>query len=179
MAPLGAMFLACLRIGMLSFGGGLSGWLYREFVERQGWISDEDFASSLAISQMLPGANVVNLVICMGEQLRGPLGAAACIAGFLVGPFFGVIALSALVDTMNDATWLQSLLSGIAYTAIGLLLIICWRGIGRVRKLTSQLAMIAAVAIAVGILKWPLMLVVAVAAPINIFFAWHRVGRNE
>lgn len=178
-ASLPALFLACLKIGMLSFGGGLSGWLYREFVEQQGWITDEDFASSLAISQMLPGANVVNLVICMGEQLRGPPGAAACIAGFLVGPFFGVIALSALVDTMMGATWLQSVLDGIAYTAIGLLLIICWRGIGRVRNLPSQLSMIAAVAIAVGILKWPLLLVVAVAAPLNILLAWRRVGRNE
>ena len=58
-----ALFLVCLKIGMLSFGGGLSGWLHQEFVRRHGWIDDDDFASSLAIAQMLTGANVVNLVI--------------------------------------------------------------------------------------------------------------------
>ena len=89
-----ALFLVCLKIGMFSFGGGLSGWLHQEFVRRHGWIEDDDFASILAIAQMLPGANVVNLVICMGDQLRGAAGAAVGVFGFLVGPFLAVIALS-------------------------------------------------------------------------------------
>jgi chromate transporter len=47
---LAALFLTCLKIGAFSFGGGLSGWLHREFVLRHRWIDDEDFASSLAVA---------------------------------------------------------------------------------------------------------------------------------
>ncbi|CAN7514814.1 chromate transporter [Aminobacter aminovorans] len=171
---LGALFLTCLKIGLLSFGGGLSGWLYQEFVLRNGWISDEDFASSLAISQMLPGANVVNLVICMGDELRGLAGSVACVLGFLVGPFFAVIALSAVFDALPDVSMLEAASNGVAYAALGLLLVICFKGVQRTMKFPPGLAVIAVVATAVGLLKLPLIPVVVVAAPISVALAWRR-----
>jgi chromate transporter len=171
---LGALFLTCLKIGLLSFGGGLSGWLYQEFVLRNHWISDEDFASSLAISQMLPGANVVNLVICMGDELRGLAGSVACVLGFLVGPFFAVIALSTLFDSLPDVTMLEAASNGVAYAALGLLLVICLKGVQRTTKFPPGLVVIAAVAIAVGLLKLPLIPVVLVIAPVSVALAWRR-----
>lgn len=171
---LGVLFLTCLKIGLLSFGGGLSGWLYQEFVSRNGWISDEDFASSLAVSQMLPGANVVNLVICMGDELRGLAGSVACVLGFLVGPFFAVIALSAVFDALPDVSTLEAASNGVAYAALGLLLVICFKGVQRTMKFPPGLAVIATVATAVGLLKLPLIPVVLVVAPISIALAWRR-----
>lgn len=171
---LGALFLTCLKIGLLSFGGGLSGWLYQEFVSRNRWISDEDFVSSLAISQMLPGANVVNLVICMGDELRGLAGSVACVLGFLVGPFFAVIALSALFDSLPDVTMLEAASNGVAYAALGLLLVICLKGVQRATKFPPGLVVIAAVAVTVGLLKLPLIPVVLVIAPISVALAWRR-----
>ncbi len=174
-ASLPALFGVCLKIGVLSFGGGLSGWLHREFVERRGWISEDDFASSLAISQMLPGANVVNLVVCMGEQLRGPLGAVVATFGFLIGPFFAVIGMSAIVDHVHDLAELEGVLTGIAASASGLLLVICWKGTRRAARHGSGLAIVAATAIAVAVLKLPLLLVAAVIAPISVTLSWGRV----
>lgn len=171
---LGVLFLTCLKIGLLSFGGGLSGWLYQEFVSRNDWISDEDFASSLAISQMLPGANVVNLVICMGDQLRGLAGSVACVLGFLVGPFFAVIALSAVFDALPDVSMLEAASNGVAYAALGLLLVICFKGVQRTMTFPPGLAVIATVAVAVGLLKLPLISVVLAVAPISVALAWRR-----
>jgi hypothetical protein len=90
---LAQLFMACAKVGLLSFGGGLVGWLNREFVSHRLWINDDDFNSLFIMAQMLPGSNIVNLVICLGDQLRGAAGATACVAGFLVGPFFAVIGL--------------------------------------------------------------------------------------
>lgn len=172
--PLSSLFLVCLKIGVLSFGGGLSGWLHQEFVTRHGWISDEDFASSLAISQMLPGANVVNLVVCMGEQLRGPLGALVCAFGFLVGPFFAVIAMSAGLSRMGDGPVLQAAMTGVAAAAIGLLLVMFWRSVRRYAGQRVDLATVAVVGATVGLLQWPLIAVVMVVAPISVYLAWRR-----
>lgn len=172
---LGALFLVCFKVGVLSFGGGLSGWLYQEFVVRHRWIGDEDFTSSLAISQMLPGANVVNLVICMGDELRGLLGSLTCVFGFLVGPFFAVIALNAVFDSLSDVAMLEAVSNGVAFAALGLLLVICLNGVKRAMKFPPSLVIIAFIAVTVGLMKLPLIPVVLTVAPVSVALAWRRI----
>ncbi|HXZ08323.1 MAG TPA: chromate transporter, partial [Paraburkholderia sp.] len=55
------LFLIFSRIGLTSFGGGLSGWFLREFVHDRHWLSEDEFLNGLALSQALPGVNVKNL----------------------------------------------------------------------------------------------------------------------
>ncbi len=71
------LFLIFARIGLTSFGGGLSGWLLREFVQQRKWITEEVFLNGLAISQALPGINGTNMAIWIGYSLRGTIGAVA------------------------------------------------------------------------------------------------------
>ena len=87
---------------------------------------------------MLPGANVVNLVICMGDQLRGAAGAAVGVFGFLVGPFLAVIALSTAFDRLPDVAALEAASQGVAFAAIGLLLVICLRGVQRATRFPAR-----------------------------------------
>jgi chromate transporter len=170
-----SLFLLCFKVGILSFGGGLSGWLYREFVLRKRWIDEEDFSSSLAISQMLPGANVVNLVICMGEQLRGPVGAFTCVLGFLVGPFFAVVGLCQLFDALSGYPLLPVISDGVAFAAMGLLIIMCIHGVRRAMRFPPSVVTIAVTAVLVGVFRLPLIPVVCVIAPISVALAWRRI----
>ncbi|WP_162707190.1 chromate transporter [Phyllobacterium sophorae] len=169
-----SLFILCFKIGILSFGGGLTGWLYQGFVLKNRWIEEDDFASSLAISQMLPGANVVNLVICMGEQLRGPVGALSCVLGFLVGPFFAVIALCQVFDALADFALLPAISDGVAFAAMGLLVVMCMRGVRRALRFPPSVAIIALTAVLVGLLQLPLIPVVVLIAPISVALAWRR-----
>jgi chromate transporter len=173
-ASLKLLCLLCFKIGTLSFGGGLSGWFYQEFVLRHRLVDDEDFATSLAIAQMLPGPNVVNLIICLGEQLRGPAGSLICIASFLIGPFFAVLGLYALFDHLSGYPMLPVFFNGIAFAAIGLLLMTCIQGGRRALRFPPYAVITAITAILVGVLQWPLIPVVIVLAPISIFIAWKR-----
>ncbi len=175
---LSTLFLACLKLGLLSFGGGLSGWVYQDFVVRRRWISDEDFASSFAMGQMLPGGNVANLVVCLGEQLRGPLGAATAVFGLLVGPFFAVIAMATLIGSIPQTQLLDIALGGAAATAIGFLINLCWRGVRRESGNPAMLGVIAAVVIGVGVLKLHLLLVTLFVAPVSIAIAWRRGNKD-
>lgn len=173
-AGLGFLCLICFKVGLLSFGGGLSGWFYREFVQQHGLIDDEDFATSLAIAQMLPGANVVNLIICLGEQLRGPIGSLVCLASFLIGPLFAVLALYALFDRLSGFTLLPVFFNGIAFAAIGMLMMTCIQGARRAIRFPPAAIVTAVTAILVGILQWPLIPVVLALAPVSILLAWKR-----
>lgn len=74
-----ALFVAFARIGLTSFGGGLSGRMMRDFVHERRWLDEEAFLNGLALSQALPGVNVKNLAIWIGYRLAGWRGA---VAGF-------------------------------------------------------------------------------------------------
>src|SRR5689334_21915718 len=84
-----------LRASMSGFGGGPV-WVREAVVERQRWLSDGEFADILSLCQFLPGPNVVGIAVCVGEKLRGGIGALAALAGFLVLPWVIGFAIGAV-----------------------------------------------------------------------------------
>jgi chromate transporter len=170
--PLMSLFLVFFRVGLFSFGGGLSGWIYREVVTLRGWMSDEEFFSGLALSQILPGANVTNLSVYIGQRLRGPLGAACALVGLVIGPFFAVIAMVSAYAQLAAMPWIQDAMSGAAAAAIGLLLIVAVKGAyGSSRRLVPFLILMTTF-VTVALLQWPLVPVVLGLAPVSVAFAW-------
>lgn len=119
-----AIFSIFFRIGLFSFGGGLTGWVYREVVVVREWLSEDEFMSGLAMSQILPGTNISNLSIYIGQKLRGVLGAGAAIVGLLSGPFFAVIAVASAYGALKTLTFTEAAMGGVAAAAIGMLLVI-------------------------------------------------------
>ena len=78
---LSAIFVAFFRLGVVSFGGGTAGWLYREIVESRGWINNTEFLSGAALGRLMPGSGGVNLTVQVGQQLHGGSGALAAVLG--------------------------------------------------------------------------------------------------
>src|SRR4051794_36973569 len=73
-------------IGVFSFGGGLSGWIHRQVVQKYHWLENDDVLSGIALAQVLPGANVTNLCVYVGYRIRGAMGAAISLVSLLAGP---------------------------------------------------------------------------------------------
>ena len=93
-ATLLSLFWLFFQIGSMSFGGGLMAWVYREVVEKRGWLSAADVLSGTALAQVLPGVNITNMSIYVGQRLRGALGAVVSLIGLLTAPFFMIIGLA-------------------------------------------------------------------------------------
>ena len=70
----GELFLAFNRLALQGFGGVLA-VAQRELVERRRWLTREQFVEMLAISQVLPGPNIVNLSLMFGDRYFGLRGA--------------------------------------------------------------------------------------------------------
>jgi chromate transporter len=166
------IFLVFGKIGLLSFGGGLSGWVFREVVQRRGWINEQQFASGLALSQILPGANVTNLSMYVGQRLRGTRGALSALSGLLIGPFFIVIGFFLAYDAISSHPWVPHTISGVAAAAVGLIIVTAWRTGRRSARSVHGVAIVLATSVAVGVFHWPLVLVVACVAPLSVAAAW-------
>jgi chromate transporter len=173
--PLYSIFWVFFRIGMFSFGGGLTGWMYRDVVTLRGWITDNDFLSGLALGQILPGANVANLAVYIGQHLRGSVGATCALLGLLTGPFFAVIGMAIAYDQIVGMPWIQDSMSGAAAAAIGLMLLVALKGAQQASRHLASLIVFLATFVAVGILQWPLVPVVLCLAPVSVFLAWLRM----
>jgi chromate transporter len=169
-----AIFLVFFRIGLLSFGGGLAGWIFREVVLIRRWLTEDEFLSGMALGQILPGANVANLTIFIGQRLRGLPGSTAGLFGLLIGPFFAVLALAAGYRMLQSLPHAEDAMEGVAAAAIGLLIVIIVRGArSMVCRPAAVLAFLATFA-AVGIMHWSLLMVVAVVGPLSVWAAWPR-----
>ncbi|MGH7112566.1 MAG: chromate transporter, partial [Stellaceae bacterium] len=155
-----ALFAAFLRLGLISFGGGTDGWVYRDMVERRRWIDDRTFAASVAFSRLLPGSGGVNLTVHLGRMLCGGPGALVAALGLLLGPFLIVIALAVLYARITGSPVVHAVLAGAAAAAVGLTLAtglkLAWRG----DRSAGPLAMTAATVLAVGVLRWPMVPVI-------------------
>jgi chromate transporter len=96
-----ALFIAFSLLALQGFGGVLA-VAQRELVDRRGWLSRTEFVELYAIAQMLPGPNVVNLSLMIGDRYFGWRGALAAITGMLLAPFLIVIALAASYERLAE-----------------------------------------------------------------------------
>jgi chromate transporter len=169
-----SLYRVFFTLGLLSFGGGVSAWMHREVVQVRGWMSDSEFIAGFALAQILPGVNSANLAIYLGQHLRGLLGAVVALVGMLTGPVAVVILAAMAYHRLVGLPGFAAATAGVAAVAVGMLLRMGLTLARRVPRRATAYAVMLATFVAVGVLKWPLIQVVAVIAPISIALAWPR-----
>lgn len=162
------LLLIFTRIGLTSFGGGLSGWLFREFVQKHRWLSEEEFLSGLAICQTLPGINVSNMAIWIGYRLLGGAGAIASLIGIIVPPAILIILLALVFSSLTKIHLVHLALVGASAAAIGLSLSMGLVAARRLPRKVLPLSISAATFAAIGIFHLPLVWVVLAGGTISI-----------
>jgi chromate transporter len=164
--------------GVLSFGGGLTGWIHRQVVHTFHWMEEDDFLSGVALAQVLPGANVTNLCVYVGYRLRSYAGAAVTLFSLLAGPTVLCVLVAMAYHRVSEYPVLQACVDGVAAAAVGLNLRLGIIGGQRViRRVAPTIAMIATF-LAVGVFEWPLVPVVLVLAPLSVAAVWPRKGAD-
>lgn len=167
------IFMTFARIGLSGFGGVLF-WMRRVLIQEKRWVTDQEMLEGLAIGQILPGPNVYNLSFMIGYRFAGLHGAFAAVGGLLAAPLVILVSLGLLYKAYSDVLVLQQALRGMAAVAAGLLLA---SAVGMAatlpRRLVPWLFMLLAFA-GVGIMRWPLLYVMAALSPFAVLLAWRR-----
>ena len=173
------LFFIFSRIGLTSFGGGLSGWLLREFVQDRAWVTEEEFLNGLSLSQALPGVNVTNMAIWIGYRLLGTSGALAGLGGIVLPPGVLIVAIAIAFEALSRFPVTRLALDGAAAAAVGLSLSMGLTAARRVPRRAIPLIIMAATFAAIGLLHWPLVQVVIAAGSGSFAIEYGRLRRGE
>jgi chromate transporter len=143
-------------------------------VQKRGWLTPEEFNEQLALCQVLPGGNIVNFAVMYGCRCAGVAGSLAALLGLVGPPLILMIIAGILYRRYGDLPGLHGVFASLAAAAAGLLIATSVQMIvasvkGRVRP---GHVLAAATFVAAGVLRWPLLWVMAVAAPIGVALAW-------
>jgi chromate transporter len=107
--PLSSIAREWLRIGCIGFGGPPTHIaLLRDLcVERERWLSAEEFEDAIAACNLLPGPASTQLAIFCAWRLRGPVGALLGGACFIVPGLIVILALAALFLSGSPPRWVR------------------------------------------------------------------------
>src|SRR6195952_6143041 len=171
------LFTAFAKMSLAGFGGVLA-FARRGIVEKHRWMTADEFNETYALCHFLPGPNVVNLSVVFGSRFRGIPGSLAAFAGLLGPPVLIVTILAALYAHFGEIDALRRILAGVSCAAVGLLLAVVFRMMMPLLKRRDLVGVVvlAAVFIAVGLLRLPLPAVLLVGIPLSvaITFAMRR-----
>ncbi len=165
------LFVTFTRITLSSFGGAIF-WSRRMLVDRLRWLTEHEFVELLAVAQLLPGATGVSLAVMIGHRFGGWSGAAASLMGFFAAPCIVIACLGALYERYGNLALVQQAMTGMSIVAVGLLIATGVRmtTVLQRRRLAWLFTLLAFAG--VGVMRWPLLAILAVLAPCAIFAAW-------
>jgi chromate transporter len=174
-----ALFWAFSQLALQGFGGVLA-VVQRELVERRGWLTREGFVEDWSVAQVLPGPNVINLGLMLGDRWFGWRGALAAILGLLCFPLLILIALTLAFAQAQHLPAVQGALRGMGAVAAGLIVATALKLVPALRGnvLGRPVAATVAVAAFIGIalLRLPLPWVLfGLGGPVCLLAAW-RLG---
>lgn len=181
-SSLRGLFWAFNRLALQGFGGVLA-VAQKELVERLGWLTREEFVEMLAVAQVLPGPNVVNLSLMIGDRFFGLRGALTALAGMLVFPSAIVLGLTSVSGALLEHESMAGALRGMGAVAAGLIVAtgltllpsLKTNPVGRAWALMLALAAFGAIALA----RMPLIWVVLGLGGIGMALAWRRLARSD
>lgn len=160
------LFWSFTRLALQGFGGVVA-IVQRELVEEKRWMTREQFLEDWAVAQILPGANVVNLSLMIGDRYFGMRGALAALAGMLAFPLLVVLLVALAFAGVGDSPQVQAALRGLGAVAAGM---IAATGLKLAAALNQNVmgpavcwCLVVATVLAIAVARVPLALVLVVA----------------
>ncbi len=161
-------------MGLSGFGGVLP-FARAGIVDRNGWLSNAEFAELLSLGQVLPGPNVVNLSVMLGYRYHGVRGAAAAMGGLVAVPAVLLLLIVLVYDHFSALAFTQNLLKGMAAVAAGLVLSTAVKLAQGQSRTWRAVGIGLAVFLTIGVLQWPLVWVMLVLIPLALVLEWRAM----
>ena len=176
------LFVAFTLLALQGFGGVLA-VAQRVLCDQKRWLTKEEFLEVLAVGQVLPGPNICNVALMVGDRFFGWRGAFAALAGMMAVPLVIVLVGTAVYAQYALHPAVAGALKGMSAVSAGLIA-------GTALKLAAALrvnpmgvpvciALLALAFVAVALLHWPLVWVLLGLGAVASTYAWKRLDTER
>ena len=173
------LFWSFTWLALQGFGGVLA-VVQRELVEKKRWMTNDEFVEDWAVAQIMPGPNVVNLSIMIGERYFGWRGAVAALAGMLTFPLILVLAVAVVYAQFASQPAGAGAGRGMGAVAAGLSAGMGLKLSSTLRKHPLGLAvcvgLVALTVIAMAVLRWPLFWTLPSVGLLACVLTWRKIA---
>lgn len=117
------LFLAFLKIGAFTFGGGYAMIaLVRETVVTNGWLTEAEVINFIAVAESTPGPIAVNMATFVGSTMGGIPGALIATLGIVLPSFVIILVIAALITDFLKYKGVKAFLNGVRPCIVALIL---------------------------------------------------------
>jgi chromate transporter len=142
---LGTLFLTLLKIGCILYGSGyvLVTFLRADFVDRLGWLTEQQLLDAVAAGQVTPGP-LMSTATFIGYVLGSWPGALLATVAIMLPSFVLVGLTGPLIPRLRRLSWTAALLDGVSAGALALMAGVTWQ-LGRAAIVDAPTAVLAAI----------------------------------
>lgn len=178
----GDLFVTFTVLALQGFGGVLA-VAQRVLCDRKRWLTNEQFVEILAVGQVLPGPNVCNVALMIGDRFFGWRGAFAALAGMMAVPLVIVLVVTAVYAQYALNPAVAGALKGMGAVSAGLIVGTALKLLGALRanpmRVPVCMLLAASAFAAVALLRWPLVWVLLGLGACSCAFAWQRLRADR
>ena len=172
------LFFSFTWLALQGFGGVLA-IVQREMVEKKKWLTPDEFLEDWAVAQVMPGPNVINLALMLGDRYFGIRGAFAAVAGMLAVPLVVIVVLAVLYAHFANNPQVAGALRGMGAVSGGLIAATGLKLIPQLRKhplgFAVCLGFIALTFVLIALMKVPLGWVLLGIGGVACAWTWRRI----
>jgi len=119
------LFWEFFKVGLFTFGGGYAmiPLIQQSAVERFHWITMDEFAEILVISELTPGPFAVNSATFIGYKMAHVLGAFAGTLGVVLPSFLVVLIIASVFPQVQHNPVVQAAFRGLKPAVLGLIVV--------------------------------------------------------
>ncbi|MEB0137785.1 MULTISPECIES: chromate transporter [unclassified Undibacterium] len=174
------LFFSFTLLALQGFGGVLA-IVQRELIDRKQWLTTEEFVEDWAVAQILPGPNVINLSMMVGNRYFGLAGALTALAGLLTVPLILVLLLAMVYAHWADHPGVAGALRGMSAVTAGLIFASGLKLLPALKRhpLGQRFALCisAFCFVCIALLRLPLVYVLLVLGPLVWFLVYRKLDR--
>ena len=174
---LSELFWVFNHLTLLGVGGVLP-FAQRILVEDKRWLRTEQFVEMLSLGQVLPGPNLINLALMVGQHFFGWRGALTALAGMLAAPLVLIFLVAIAYAQCARTPAVAHALQGMTTVVAGLVIAMAIKLFPAIRHAPSNWVWAGLAFVGVGLLRLDLLWVLVVLGPVAVALAWWRLRRK-
>lgn len=173
------MFKTFFKIGAFTIGGGYAmlPFIQDEVVEKNEWLTTEEFVDILAIAEVTPGPVAVNTSTYVGYKLKGVKGGIVCTLGTILPSFFIILLIITSFWKYRENPVIDRMFIGIRPAVAALIFSAVYK-LGKNMDLNISRVLISLITVfAVIILDISPIIIILVSAFASI--GYHKIKENK